>query len=260
MRKIAVLFIGLFLLSSMVFAVQGGTNEPGTGQGTKPEDVSQGQQGINEPGTETESEPRQEDQGTGHGQQVQEEEETQNKGEDKQIIVQQRQELKAQTKTQLQEMVQQKQQAMNQEIEGKSEKEQKVYQNQNQVRLAVHSLLAMENLVGGIGKNVSQIARQFNNSVQATIRAEEKIQTRSAFARFFAGGDENSAEEIEQEVNQNKQRIQELKQFHEQADCDEEVKTMMQEQIQNMEQEQDRLQELAQKEKKSKGLFGWLWK
>ena len=76
-------------------------------------------------------------------------------------------------------MIQQKQQAMNQELEGKKEKEQNVYQNQNQVRLAVHSLLAMENLVGGIGKNVSQIARQFNNSVQATIRAEEKIQTQT---------------------------------------------------------------------------------
>ncbi|MBU4492790.1 MAG: hypothetical protein KKA61_00295 [Nanoarchaeota archaeon] len=260
MRKIAVLFVGLFLLSSIVFAAQGGTDEPGTGQGTESGDESQGQKGINDPGTGTESEPRQEGQGTGQGQQVQEEEETQNKGEDKQIIVQQRQELKAQTKTQLQEMIQQKQQAMNQELEGKKEKEQKVYQNQNQVRLAVHSLLAMEGLVGGIGKNVSQIARQFNNSVQATIRAEEKIQTRSAFARFFAGGDEKAAGEIEQEVNSNRERIKELKQLHEQSDCDEEVKAMMQEQIQNMEQEQNRLQELAQKEKKSKGLFGWLWK
>ena len=232
MKKIVVLFVGLFLLSSMVFAAQGGINDA-TGQDAKPELISQGQQGVHDPGTGIENTEGQS---------------------------QQRQELKAQTKTQLKEMVQQKQQAMNQELEGKSEKEQKVYQNQNQVRLAVHSLLAMEDLVGGIGKNVSQIARQFNNSIQATINAEEKIQTRSAFARFFVGGDEKAAGEIEQEVNQNKQRIQELKQLYEQCDCDEEVKEIMQEQIQNMEQEQNRLQELAQKEKKSKGLFGWLWK
>jgi len=241
----------------MVFAAQGSINGQGTGQDTKPEDELQGQQGVNESETGTESP---EGQGTGQGQQVQEEEQTQNQGEATEIMVQQRQELKAQTKTQLQEMIQQKQQAMNQELEGKSEKEQKVYQNQNQVRMAVHALLAMENLVGGIGKNVSQIARQFNNSVQATIIAEEKIQTRSRFRRFFAGGDEKSAEEIEQEVNQNRLRIQELKQLHKQCDCDNEVKAMMQEQIQSMEQEQNRLQELAQKEKKSKGLFGWLWK
>jgi hypothetical protein len=193
-------------------------------------------------------------------QQVNEEENTQNKGEDTQIMVQQKQQIRAQTKTQLNEMIQQKQQKMNQELEQKGEKEQKVYQNQNRVRLAVHSLLAMEDLAGGIGEEVSQIAKQFNNSVQATIRAEEKIQRRSAFARFFAGGDSESAEELEQQVRQNKQRIQELKQLHEQCDCNEEVKTMMQEQIQNMEQEQNRLEGLAQKEKKSKGLLGWLWK
>lgn len=193
-------------------------------------------------------------------QEVQEQEQTQNQDEDTQIMVQQNQQIRAQTKAQLSDMIQQKQQSMNQELQQKNEKEQKVYQNQNQVRLAVHSLLAMEDLVGGIGGDVSQIARQFNNSVQATIRAEEKIQTRSAFSRFFAGGDSEAAEEIEDQVNQNKQRIQELKQLHEQCDCDEEVKTMMQEQIQKMEIEQNRLQELAQKEKKSKGLFGWLWK
>jgi len=45
-----------------------------------------------------------------------------------------------------------------------------------------------------------------------------------------------------------------------QCDCGEEVKAMLQEQIQNMEQEQVRLQQLAQNEKKNKGVFGWLWK
>ena len=41
-------------------------------------------------------------------------------------------------------------------------------------------------------------------------------------------------------------------------DCDEEVETMMQEQIENIEQEQGRLQQLVNKEKKSRGLFGWI--
>ncbi|MFY1644910.1 hypothetical protein ACK11Z_14360, partial [Methanoculleus bourgensis] len=37
--------------------------------------------------------------------------------------------------------------------------------DQNQVRLAVHTLLAAENRTGGIGRNISVIAREFNNSV-----------------------------------------------------------------------------------------------
>jgi DNA-binding transcriptional MerR regulator len=168
--------------------------------------------------------------------------------------------VKAQTTTELREMIQQRQQEMNQEISNLREKVQNMYQNQNKVRLAVHSFLAMEDMIGGIGRNVSQIAREFNNSVMATIRAEEKIQDRNWFARVFAGGDDQAAGELEREVNTNRERIQQLKQLREQCNCTEEIRTMMQEQIQNMEQEQNRLQQLAQTEKQSKGIFGWLWK
>jgi len=121
----------------------------------------------------------------------------------------------------------------------------------------------MENLTGGIGKNISQIAREFNNSIQATIKVEGRIQSRSSLIKFFMGGDEEAAEEMEQEVNQNRLRIQELRRLMEKGDCEKEVKAMLQEQIQEMEGEQNRLQKLAQREKKDKGLFGWfsgLWK
>ena len=165
---------------------------------------------------------------------------------------------------QVRESVQQRQQQMEQELQqqmaGKSEKVQNVYRNQNQVRLAVHALLEMKEELGGIGQQVSELAQGFDNSVQATLRAEEKIQTRSGFRRFFAGGDAEAADELEQEVNQNMQRIQEMKQLHADCDCGEEAKAMLQEQIQSMEQEQNRLQELAQQEMKSKGVFGWIWK
>ena len=161
---------------------------------------------------------------------------------------------------QVKAMVQARQQEMKQEMQEMGQGQQNMYMNQNQVRLAVHALLAMEGLVGGIGKNVSEIARGFNNSIQSTIKAEEKIQTRGRIARFFMGGDHEAAGEMEQEVNRNRERIQELKQLKEQCECDEEVMNMFQEQIQNMEQEQNRLQGLAQAEKKSKGIFGWLFK
>ena len=151
---------------------------------------------------------------------------------------------------------------MNRELESMPEKKQKVYRNQNRVREAVHNLLDMRDVLDqrGIGQNVSEVAREFNNSVQVTLRAEERIQTRSRIMRFLVGGDENSAEEIDQEVNRNMERIQKLKRLKEQIKDDEELQQLFQEQIQQMEQEQNRLQELAQKEKKSKGLFGWLFK
>ncbi|UZE93230.1 MAG: hypothetical protein IB617_00030 [Candidatus Nealsonbacteria bacterium] len=147
---------------------------------------------------------------------------------------------------------------MNQEMQGLSNIQKKVYQNQNQAREAVHALLAIEDLATGIGPQVSQIAREFNNSVQATIIAEEKIQKRNVFVRFFMGGDKNAAEDMERELNQNQQRIQELKRLREECSCGEEVKAMIQEQVQNVEQEQVRLQQLASREKSTKGVFGWI--
>ncbi|MBW2996708.1 hypothetical protein KY349_00035 [Candidatus Woesearchaeota archaeon] len=162
--------------------------------------------------------------------------------------------------SQVRERVQQREQQMEQEMEGKGEKVQNVYRNQNRVRLAVHALLEMKDELRGIGPQVSEVAKQYNNSVQATIRAEEQIKMRGGLRRFFAGGDHEAAAALEGQLNQNRQRLQQLQQLHEDCDCDEEVRAMMQEQIQNMEQEQNRLQELARNENKSKGLLGWIWK
>lgn len=177
------------------------------------------------------------------------------------IIVPKEEPVRAQTREQLREMIQEREQEMSQETEELGEelgkKEQKVFQNQNQIRLTVHSLLAMEDLIGGIGPQVSEIAREFNNSVQATINAEKKIQQRSSFTRFFLGGNKEAAKEIEQEVNRNQERLEQLLQLKNQCACSEEVKAMFQEQIQSMEQEQNRLKVLAEKEQNRKGLFGW---
>ena len=161
---------------------------------------------------------------------------------------------------QLGEMIQEQKQVYAQELEDMPAQQRNVYMNQNRVREAVHALLAMENLTGGIGQQVSEIARNFNNSVQATIRAEEKVQSRNMITKFLFGGDEEAGAEIESEVSQNMARIEELKQLRDQCECDEEVRSMLQEQIQNMELEQNRLRELAQNEIRNKGILGWLFR
>lgn len=194
----------------------------------------------------------------GTSQQVQENQQTLNEGNETNLRIQ----VRAETPEELGQMIQQRQQEMNQEIQslGAGTVNAQVYQNQNKVRLAVHAMFAMENLTGGIGQNVSKIANEFNNSVNKTIQAEEKIRSRDMFTRFFFGGDEVAAGELERELAQNQVRIAELNRLREQCECVEEVKNILQEQIQNLEQEQNRLQQLAQEEKSNKGLFGWLWK
>ncbi len=219
--KMAVPFLVLFLMSSLAFAQGSGEGGPG------PEPISAGPGAGNQtvispgPGVPTL--------------------------------------YRAGTASELGQMIQQRQQTMAREMEGMEAGTRAVYQNQNRVRVAVHALLAMEDLVGGVGPRVSEVARNFNNSVQATIRAEEKVQRRDFVSRLFFGGDQEAAGELERETNRTRNMIQELKQLRDQCDCPEEVRNMFQEQIQNMELEQTRLQELAQNEKGNRGLFGWLF-
>lgn len=177
-----------------------------------------------------------------------------------QIREQVRERVQARDETELREMIQERQRIYENSTQGLKLGLREIHQNQNRVRIAVHALLSMEDLVGGIGKNVSQIAREFNNSVRSTIRAEEKMQNRSGFRRFFAGGDDATADELMNELNMSQQRIEQLQRLQQRCNCSERIQAMLQEQILNMRQEQDRLRELAQNEKKSKGIFGWLWK
>jgi hypothetical protein len=172
-----------------------------------------------------------------------------------------RYELRKQTPEGVRQLIRERRQQIEQEVANITDRtRQRVHQNQNEVRIAVHALLEMDNLTRGIGPQVREIARNFNNSIQATLRAEERIENRGRIRRFFAGGDFEAAEEIEQEISQSRQRIQQLNQLREDCPCDVEAKAMLREQIESMEQEQDRLTGLAQAEKQSKGMLGWLWK
>jgi hypothetical protein len=235
-KKIIFLSLVFILSASMVFAQEGISKDDNAGNSK----LIQGNKGNNQNQEQTQQQDEEYDSET-IGEQV-------------------RQQVKAVNMAQLKEMIKNKKQEMNQEFQAmKDKKRQEVYKNQNKVKEAVHALLAAEDLAGGIGYKVSEIAREFNNSVEKTIQAEEKIQKRNRIVAFFFGGDEKAAENILRETNKNKEKVKNLKKLKQECDCDEEVENVIQEQIQNIEQEQNRLGQLAQKEKSKKGLFGWLF-
>ncbi|MGB9748884.1 MAG: hypothetical protein ACP5OZ_01955 [Candidatus Woesearchaeota archaeon] len=148
---------------------------------------------------------------------------------------------------------------LDKEIEGLNEQERIRVENNNKVRLAVHAFLAMENLTGGIGKNVSEIARNFNNSIQSTLRHEEKLKNRNKVLRFLFGSDLKTVKQIENETLRLQEMISKINEsINNCTECTEEVKEMLQEQLMLMQQEQQRLQQSVQKEKKITGIFGWI--
>jgi hypothetical protein len=132
--------------------------------------------------------------------------------------------------------------------------------NANEVRLAIHTLLAMENITGGIGPQVSVIARDFNNSAQNTWQMEERIQNRDAISRFFFGGDQISAAELANLTAKNQNRIRQIEQLMNYEQMDAETRAMLEEQIQILQQENTRLGQIASTEQQNRGLLGWFGK
>ena len=132
-------------------------------------------------------------------------------------------------------------------------------QVRNQVQAATMAFLAAQNLVGQNGAPMAALAQGVNSSTQAMIQAETQIQNRNWFQRFFFGGDAQAATTIQSQLQQNTQRMTQLRQYLSTCGCDVQVQTMLQEQLQNMEQEQTRLQTLADQERSRWGLFSWRW-
>lgn len=146
---------------------------------------------------------------------------------------------------------------LEQEVASTSPDHQNIVENTNPVRLAVHTLLSSKNLVGGIGPQVSEIAKQMNDSIATTTNAEAKIQSRGFLARLFFGGDSTSAEVIAQQAAQNQERIDKLTALLGQANVPADVQATLEAQITALKDAQARLQDLAQREQRAWGLFSW---
>jgi len=126
------------------------------------------------------------------------------------------------------------------------------------VRVHVHGLLESADLIEGpMGQQVRLVARKLNDTVNNMTLAEEKVQNRSRFAKFFFGYDKKAVNQMEQQMNKTREHIDELSELLFTVE-DEEVEAMINEELAAMEEKLLRIQEKAASEKKSKGLFGWL--
>jgi len=130
--------------------------------------------------------------------------------------------------------------------------------NQNEVRIAVQTLLSIQDRTGSIGQNVSAIARDFNNSVNMSEKLEQRIQDRSGIMRLFLGGDRDAAGQLANITSQNQARIQKIQQLINTTNLDPDVRAFLEEQIQVMQNEETRLEQLATREQQDRGLFGSL--
>jgi len=132
-----------------------------------------------------------------------------------------------------------------------------IVENANQVRLAVHTLLSSRDLLRGIGSQVSEIAKEMNDSVATTTSVEAKLQARGILMRIFFGGDAVAADVIAQQVAQNQQRIDDLTKLLNEVNVSADIQVTLKAQIAAIQEAQKRLQDLAQREQNAWGLFSW---
>ena len=160
--------------------------------------------------------------------------------------------------SELRDSKRQKLEELNKSLQNESPERRGWVKNQNEVRIAVHTLLSMENRTDGIGQNISAIARDFNNSVNMSEKFERKIQERRGIMRVFVGGDRDAAGQLANITTQNQARIQKIQQLISTATLDPDVRAFLEEQLQVMQNEETRLEQLATHEQQDRGLFGSL--
>jgi len=159
----------------------------------------------------------------------------------------------------LREVITQTRNQIQTEAQALGSSQRNIYQNQNQVRVAAAALASSSNLLGSLGPAINRIANSYQESIPATMQAEERIQTRSRINSFLYGGDQDAAAELDQRIRDRKEQTESLVRLLDVWEGDPEVKKVLQEQVQTLEQEQVRLQKLVDDEQSSRGLFSYLF-
>lgn len=164
----------------------------------------------------------------------------------------------ARSPEQLKQLIEDRRMEIKSELASTTPGGRKSVEDATSMRVAVHALLASRDLLGGgIGQQVSEIAKHMNDSVATTTTAEAMIESRSFMARFLFGGDKKSAEAIATQVEQNKARLETLAELLSSASTTEEMRATLNTQMQAMKEAQDRLQSVAKRERGQWGLFSW---
>lgn len=134
-----------------------------------------------------------------------------------------------------------------------------IQEHKNAVVDFVQDLLQLADKEGGIGEQVRNIAQQQNQSASTTLQAMEQVQTRNRIRTFLFGTDYKNLGVLRSEVVQTRNRLENLNKLmeniHNQAE-----QTGLQDQIQVLEQEQEKIENFIKDQEDKFSLFGWILK
>jgi len=111
----------------------------------------------------------------------------------------------------------------------------------------------------GIGEEVRVVAQQQNETKDEVADAIDKIQNRSKIKTFLIGTDYRNLGALRSEMVQTRNRLEQLSRLLENIQSEED-KTELQNQIQTLEQEQQKIEDFIKAQEGKFSLFGWLVK
>ncbi len=112
---------------------------------------------------------------------------------------------------------------------------------------------------GGIGEQARVVAQQQNESKDRIVDAIDKIQNRGKVKTFLIGADYKNIGQLRSEMVQSRSRIDWLNRLLDKA-TSEGSKTTLQNQIQILEQEQQKIEDFLRANESNFSLFGWFVK
>jgi len=120
----------------------------------------------------------------------------------------------------------------------------------------VQSLLSVADREGGIGEQVKVVAQEQSNSKEVTAEAIDKVKKRSKIKTFLLGTDYKNVGALRSEMVKTRNHIEQLKRLVDKAE-NEQNRTELQTQIQNLEQEQTNIDNFISQNENKFSLFGW---
>lgn len=132
-------------------------------------------------------------------------------------------------------------------------------ENMSVVAQKVQQLLSVKTTQGGIGDQVRTIAQE-HQQTQTQLQTElHKVENRGQLMKSLIGPDYKALKALNQEMEQNQLRIQQLEQIKTQLSNQGDLQ-MVQEAIEALTAQNTSLQDMVQTEESTSSLLGWLFK
>ena len=132
-------------------------------------------------------------------------------------------------------------------------------EHMSNVAAQVEALLTTKTIQGGIGDQIKLIAQKQKQAQQEIQTELGKVDDRGGFAKFLIGPDFNALKNMQQVMDQNQLRIQELSQLQNQL-TNQAAIIQVQEMVKALADQNTALADRISLEEQTGSLFGWLFK